>query len=92
MKACFEESAAWHSFSAALNTLGLQSFTATDTVNAGFTGTESNIKVQSIQPVITVSGPANSIPGQKDGVPRSAIDLHFQRQPAGVTAGRCVYL
>src|SRR5437899_9400205 len=53
------------SFMATLNTLGLQSITATDTVNAGFTGTESNIKVQSIQPTATVSGPAIGVPGQQ---------------------------
>src|SRR5439155_3002957 len=31
---------------------------------SSFTGTESNIKVQSIQPVATVSGPAVGVPGQ----------------------------
>src|SRR5439155_27135224 len=50
---------------ATLNTHGLQSISATDTVNAGFTGTESNIKVQSIQPTATVSGPAIGVPGQQ---------------------------
>jgi Ca2+-binding RTX toxin-like protein len=51
-------------FMATLNTLGLQSITATDTVNSGFTGTESNIKVQSIQPTATVTPPDIGILGQ----------------------------
>jgi hypothetical protein len=53
-----------HTFSATLNSLGLQSITATDTVTSSFTGTESNIKVQSIQPTATVSGPGIGVPGQ----------------------------
>jgi hypothetical protein len=53
-----------HSFMVTLNTLGLQSNTATDTVNSSFTGTESNIKVQTIQPTASVSGPSNGVPSQ----------------------------
>jgi hypothetical protein len=65
-----------------LNTVGLQSITATDTVNNGFTGTESNIKVQPIQPTATLSGPTIGVPGQpltftfgasESGLPASTV-------------------
>jgi len=42
-----------HVFSATLKTAGTQSLTATDTVTASITGTQSGINVQNPQPVIT---------------------------------------
>jgi hypothetical protein len=53
-----------HSFSATLNTAGTQSITATDTVNAGITGTEAGIMVVSVQPTAGISGPSVGVPGQ----------------------------
>jgi uncharacterized delta-60 repeat protein len=52
-------------FSATFNTAGNnQSITATDTVNAGITGTETGISVVSMQPTASVSGPTIGVPGQ----------------------------
>jgi hypothetical protein len=71
-----------HTFTATLNTLGLQSITATDTKTSSFTGTQSNIKVQPIQPTATVSGPTIGVPGQpltfifgasESGLPASTV-------------------
>jgi len=71
-----------HTFMATLNTLGLQSITATDTVTSSFTGTQSNIKVQPIQPTATITGPAIGVPGQpltftfgasESGLPASTV-------------------
>jgi hypothetical protein len=41
-------------------------------------------QVQSIQPVITVSGPANSIPGQPDGVPGQQLTFTFNASQPGL--------
>src|SRR5262249_13729319 len=53
-----------HTFSATLNTPGTQSITATDTVNASITGSESGISVVAVQPTAGVSGPSTGVPGQ----------------------------
>jgi len=53
-----------HAFTATLNTAGTQSITATDTVNAGITGTESGINVVAVQPTAGISGPSAGVPGQ----------------------------
>jgi hypothetical protein len=53
-----------HSFMVTLNTSGSQSITATDTSPNAFTGTQSGIMVQTIQPMVTVSGPSIGVPGQ----------------------------
>jgi len=53
-----------HSFSATLNTPGnSQSITATDTVNAGITGTETGIAAVSMQPTAGISGPPLNVSG-----------------------------
>ena len=56
--------AGMHTFSATLNTIGVQSISATDTANASIRGTESGINVQAIQPAVNVSGPSVAVPGQ----------------------------
>ena len=53
-----------HTFSATLNTIGVQSISATNTANASISGTESGINVQAIQPAANVSGPSVAVPGQ----------------------------
>jgi hypothetical protein len=53
-----------HTFSATLNSIGTQSITATDTVNASITGTESGISVVAVQPTAGISGPSTGVPGQ----------------------------
>jgi hypothetical protein len=53
-----------HTFSASLNTPGTQSITATDTVAASVTGSESGISVVAVQPTAGVSGPTTGVPGQ----------------------------
>jgi Ca2+-binding RTX toxin-like protein len=71
-----------HTFSATLNTQGTQSITATDTVNAGVTGTESGIMVVSVQPAAGITGPSIGVPGQplvytlsasESGLPASTV-------------------
>jgi Ca2+-binding RTX toxin-like protein len=51
-------------FSATLNSIGTQSITATDTVNASITGTESGISVVAVQPTAGIAGPSTGVPGQ----------------------------
>jgi hypothetical protein len=53
-----------HTFSATLNTPGTQLITATDTVTASITGSESGISVVAVQPTAGVSGPSTGVPGQ----------------------------
>jgi fibronectin type 3 domain-containing protein len=53
-----------HNFTATLNTIGVQSITVTDTVNGGISGTQSGIRVVSIQPTASISGPSAVVPGQ----------------------------
>jgi hypothetical protein len=55
-----------HTFTmmATLNTVGSQSITSTDTMRSPFTGTQSGIAVQPIQPMAGVSGPTIGVPGQ----------------------------
>jgi Ca2+-binding RTX toxin-like protein len=71
-----------HTFFATLNSPGMQSITATDTVNAGITGTESGIAVVSVQPTAVIAGPSIGVPGQpliytltasESGLPGSTI-------------------
>src|SRR5207244_1628257 len=49
-------------FSAALNTPGTQSITATDTATAGITGTEDNINVVAMQPTAGIFGSSTDDP------------------------------
>jgi hypothetical protein len=63
-----------HTFSATLKTPGVQSISATDTVNAAITGTETGINVVSLQPTASIAGPSSGVPGQPLTFTLSAVE------------------
>jgi hypothetical protein len=83
-----------HTFSATLNTQGSQSITATDSVNASITGTDSDIAVASAQPGLNPSLPPSgnfnlttwnlTLPtgtaGHPDVIPTKTLDTGYTSQ------------
>jgi hypothetical protein len=63
-----------HIFNATLKTPGVQSISATDTVNAAITGTQTGINVVSVQPTAGISGPSSGVPGQPLTFTLSAVE------------------
>src|SRR5204863_507644 len=75
-------------FTAAMETVGTQSLTATDTGNSSLTGTQSGIKVNAALAVIQEITPAQEL--TTGGVPVTIYGLHLSGATAvyfGTTAG-----
>jgi hypothetical protein len=50
-----------HTFSAAFNTVGAQSLTATDTATSSITGTQTGIVVQAMAPLVVMGGSSSRV-------------------------------
>src|SRR5207244_1380394 len=66
-----------NNFMATWNTAGAQSISATDTLDAGITGSES-VMVFQMQPTITVSGPFTDSSGQFVAVPGQPLNIQLE--------------
>jgi hypothetical protein len=73
-----------HTFMATLNTMGTQSITATDTSPSAFTGMQSGIMVQTMQPTVTVTPPPVNLSGS-NGVPSQSPTITLSASESGTT-------